>query len=76
MLMVFPVVSWNWKDNTTESQQEEDLPGIVGEFNMAGFILQALLQSAAVLMLFIALDHERCFRSSGKYRALQVGCPL
>ena len=31
----------------------------------AGFLVLALLQSAATLFLFLALDHERQFRSAG-----------
>ena len=32
----------------------------------AGFLVTAFLQSAATLALFLAIDHERQYRSSGK----------
>ena len=59
--MVFPVLAWHF-DNSTVKLLDEDKRS---DFNMAGFILQAVLQVAISLLLFAALDHERCFRSSG-----------
>lgn len=77
--MLFPILAW--KVNRTQQQQqtqylmahdlllEEGVSTTVDGFNMAGFILQAVLQSVATFLLFAALDHERRFRSSGKSHA-------
>ena len=37
-----------------------------GDVDEAGFLVTAFLQSAATLALFLAIDHERQYRSSGK----------
>ena len=64
-LMLFPILAWKVPiSSTVDDAQERDMA--VEDFNMAGFILQAVLQSVVTLMLFVALDHERKFRSSGE----------
>ena len=54
----------SYEEKVQESLGEE--PSRMG-FNMAGFVLQAVFQSLAVLFLFCALDHEYRFRSSGVF---------
>lgn len=76
VMMIFPVVAWKATSSNnvtsysvTSSNSSLDLQpatplSSVGDLNMAGFILQAVLQCAAILLLFFALDHEHRFRSS------------
>ncbi len=60
--MLFPILAWK-----VYSESES----IVDDFNMAGFIVQAVLQSGATFLLFLALDHERKYRSSGEAKFVQ-----
>lgn len=74
IVMIFPVLAWKDHDNiTSTSNSSALLPDTVENFNMAGFILQAVFQAVATFLLFLALDHERRFRSSGKQQG-RGGC--
>ena len=71
VLMVFPVLSWHFDtgsddDSVVVAASSNCTVLSQHKLNSSGFVVQAFLQSAAVFLLFLALDHERQFRSSGK----------
>ena len=64
--MIVPISAKALDTTTTNSENYSFESPAASDVSTAGFILQAVLQSIVSLFLFIALDHERQFRSSGE----------